>query len=125
MATRAGYLSFGMTALNATRLGRLIQVASQADLSRLTRTKLGRVSDVFRGGRFRMFASWTVTRFAGLAHASELLRGLDDLMTAFAKRHEDILVTGLADFGAYILGRGNRSRENFLRRYLPVQQGTK
>lgn len=123
VAATAGNLSSGVPALNTAGVGCLIQMASQADLIRRTGTELGWIPNVFSGCRFCVFASWTVTGFAGLPGASKLFRSLNRLMRAFAEGRKNVLVTGLTDFGADILSRCHRSRWRCLRRFLPVQQG--
>ncbi len=60
VAPAAGNLSFGVPALDTTGVSRLIQMASQADLIRLTGAKLDGISNVFGGSRFGVLAGWTM-----------------------------------------------------------------
>lgn len=89
-------------------------MAREADLIGFRVTKLNRISNVFRGRRLGVFASWTMTGFACLPNTSELLSRLNRMMRTLAERQRNVFVASLANFGAYILSHCNGGR-NFCR----------
>src|SRR5688572_6608132 len=102
MAGRAAHLVLRMAALDASYMTRLIQVTLKASPVRLGRRELCRIPDIFRRYRFRMLASRSMARLAGLALEAALLISLDGKMRALLVSLEDVLVTCLAGFRANI-----------------------
>src|SRR5436189_3009435 len=100
MTGRAGDLAFRMTALNASGVCGLIQMAFQAGSIHLAGRKLGRISDLLRRSRLCVPAPRAMTGFAGLATPTAFLIRLNDLMRALPDRVEDVFVAGLAHLRA-------------------------
>ena len=67
MAGRAAHFVFGVAALDAADVGRLVEVALQAVAIGLGRRHIGGIEDVFLIGRFDVLAARTVAGLAGFA----------------------------------------------------------
>jgi len=92
----AGHLILGMAALQAANMGRLIQVACQADFVGRERGQLRGIFDIFRRRRFRMFLSGAVARFASLPFPTTLGVRFHLMVGILGEGIVDILVTRLA-----------------------------
>ena len=73
VAGDAAHLVPGMTAVDASHVRGLIQMAGEADLVRFGGLELARIADIGRAGRIRVLASRTVAGFAGLVSQPCLL----------------------------------------------------
>src|ERR1017187_8021383 len=100
MAGNAGNLVFGMTAGNTSHMGRLIQMAGEADLVRRRGSDLRRIADIGCGHRFRVFTSRTVAGFAGFGFKAALFVGFHLVVRILLKCVKDVLVARLAGLGA-------------------------
>ena len=110
VARGATHLVFGMTAINASDMGGLVQMAGEAELVGFGGLEFGRVADVGGGHRFGVFAAGSMARFAGFGLPAALLIGFHDLVRVLLKGVEDIFVASLAgggadEFGRFVIGR--------------------
>src|SRR5436309_1070397 len=102
MASHTAHLILCMAALDATGVGRLIQMTSETDAIRFGGLEFRWIADIRGGHGFRMLASGSVTGFARPGFKSTLLIFLHHLVRAFLQRVEDVFVTRLARLRASV-----------------------
>ena len=100
----ATHLVFGMTTINPSHVGGLIEMAGEAELVGGRGLQLGRLHDVRRAHGFGMLAARAMARFTGFGFKAAFLAGLDYLMRILLKGVENVFVATLAGCGAYKLG---------------------
>src|SRR5579859_3059506 len=102
MAPGTGDLALGMAALNASYMGRFVQMAFEAGLIHIAGAELGRIPDFLRRAGFGVPAARAVAGLARLAIPPAPFVRLDDAMRTLEDRVENIFVAGLADLRAHI-----------------------
>ena len=113
----AGDLVFRMAALQPADVGRLIQMAGEADFIGLGGGEFRRIADLRRICRFGVLLTGPVTRFANAPLPTALLVRIDYVMRAFRDCIVDVLVANLAGVRAGIargklLSEGRKRRED-------------
>ena len=98
-----------MTAIDASDVGGLVQMAGEAESYRSRRASAWRVADIGGGHRLGMFAAGAMAGFAGIVLQAALLIGLHDLVGILLEGVEDIFVAALAgggadEFGGFVVG---------------------
>ena len=105
MTGRAGNLVLHVTALEASDVRRLVQVATEADLVGGDRGQLTRIFYVRGRSRFRMFLPRTVTGFTRPSCEPMSLFDFDGIVRTFLKRLENIFMASSAKFRPRVAGR--------------------
>jgi hypothetical protein len=103
MALDTGDGILHVTALKASGVRRLIEMARKADFVRLLRRKLQRISDVIRRGGLRVLTARPVAGLTGMALPLACIIGLNKFMRALENIVVDVFMTGLTSLRPGVL----------------------
>jgi len=114
----ARHLIPGVAALQATNMGRLIQVTGKTDFIGGGRSQFRWIANVFRRRRLGMFLSGAVARFASLPFPAAFGVRFYLMMRILGERIVDILVTRLARLRPHssrgrLASRGSESEQDY------------
>jgi hypothetical protein len=126
VAGRTTHLVFGMTAINASYICRLVQMTGKADAIGFGWLQFGRLFDIRGGRRVSVLAARPVATLAGFGCPAPFLIRFHHFVRVFLECVEDVLVTHLAGRGANVCRRFviRRRRSGSARFILSAPQGS-